>query len=193
MTRQSKGPVSREHLIQAVENTHDDAEFLISQTVNDADSFLTGLCRNKSAFWGKGEVLAAIYASPVAVFSAVPGNDDEIVIHEHLVVWRDSINKAQILPETTAVDGFTHAHEKGNPHYDIYFKFDHDQKQITFALAGRSKTLAIEEHTDWAWKLMRKSIRCMDSEKLERDFLDELWNPIAVRLGRKALGIKNVI
>lgn len=191
--RKPKGPISREYLIRAVENTYDDAEFLIGQAVNDADSFFTGVCCNRSAFWSKGKVLAAIHDSPLEEFFSVPGNADDIVINEHLYIWRDSINKAQILPETIDVDGFTHVHEKRNPHYDIYFKFDHDQKKITFALGEHSKTLSVEEHTEWAWKPTRKSILCMNSEKLERDFLDDFWNPIAVRIGRKVLGIKNAV
>lgn len=193
MACETKEPVSRERLLSAMQNTYDDAEFLVAQTVNDADSFLTGRCCNRSSFWSKEQVLAAIHTSPLTEFSTVPGNDDEIVLNEHLAVWRDSINKAQILPETADVDGFIHVHEKMNRHYDIFFKIDHVEKKITFALGGHRKTLSVEEHTEWVWKPTRTSILCIDSEKLERDFLDDFWNPIAVRIGRKVLGIKNVV
>ena len=36
-------------------------------------------------------------------------------------------------------------------------------------------------------------LRCQNMERLEQSFLDPFWNPIAVHIGRKALGIKPAV
>jgi len=193
MARARNSPVMREELLCALGNTYDDSKFLVGIAMLTTDSFFNGLCHRKHEFWSKEQLLAAIADSELTQFPGITGHEDDLIISNHLSVWRRSINRSQILPVTEDIGGFTHVHEKGNPHYDIYFKFNHEEKTVTFALGGKRKTIPVKEHTEWSWKPTRNGILCMDSEKLERDFLDEFWNPIAVSIGRKVLGIKDAV
>lgn len=123
----------------------------------------------------------------------MPDYQDRIVITPQLYVLKASINENQVMPATPEKESFEHCACRTNPHYDIYYRFDHKGKQLTFALGTKRRTVMVEENTGWSWKLTRRSILCMNSEKLERDFQDVFWNPIAVRIGRKVLGIQTVI
>lgn len=77
--------------------------------------------------------------------------------------------------------------------YDIYFKFDHAAKTVTFALGGEKKVVPLEEYTGWSWKLTGTKLLCGTSFELEKTFLDEFWAVVPVNLGRKVLRIKDVI
>ena len=192
MTKRN-GSVSREQLLEAMENTYEDARFLIgASTAKDSD-FKNGLVRHTSEFWSKEQVLKAISESKETDFCRVPGHEDYIVLNSHLSLYRGSINQEQVFSQPAVADDFTHIYGKGQPHYDVYLKFDHEEKTITFALGNSRKTLKLIEHTEWAWKLTATSLLCGTSEALERSFLDDFWHRWVVRLGRAAMGIKDII
>ena len=157
-------PVMRERLLAAVENTPEDALFLAGLAVNEHEDFLKGLCLNRSRYFTRAQVLEQIERSAFQVFPAIPGFDDHLLLTPKLYVWKDSINRSQRFPATPEADTYTHVQE-----------------------------ISVTEHTEWCWKLTRRDLRCQNMERLEQSFLDPFWNPIAVHIGRKALGIKPAV
>lgn len=186
-------PVTRERLLAAVENTPEDAMFLAGLAVNEHEDFLKGLCLNRSRYFTRAQVLEQIERSAFQVFPAIPGFDDHLLLTPRLYVWKDSINRSQRFPATLAADTYTHVQDKANPYYDIFFRMDKERKTVIFALGERKKEIPVTEHTEWCWKLTRRDLRCQNMERLEQSFLDPFWNPIAVHIGRKALGIKPAV
>ena len=193
MARKISRPVSREQLLQAVGNTYDDARFLMGMATRLEENFLQGLCRHRCEFWSKVQLLEAIFESKQMEYSGVPNHDEHLLLSDRLYVCRSSINKAQIFPKMEDAEGYHHTAERGNPHYDIYFKFDHAAKTVTFALGGEKKVVPLEEYTGWSWKLTGTKLLCGTSFELEKTFLDEFWDVVPVNLGRKVLRIKDVI
>lgn len=104
-----------------------------------------------------------------------------------IIAFHDGNGKGKSMP------CYHHTAERGNPHYDIYFKFDHAAKTVTFALGGEKKVVPLEEYTGWSWKLTGTKLLCGTSFELEKTFLDEFWDVVPVNLGRKVLRIKDVI
>ena len=192
--RESKGGVTdRATLIAALKSCYPDARIRVGIGSNETINFFAGLANYRSADYSVEDTLAAICGSDLEVFPDLPDYQDRIVIAPRLYVLKASINENQVMPATPDKAGFEHCACQTNPHYDIYYRFDHKGKQLTFALGTKRRTVTVEENTGWSWKLTRRSILCMNSEKLERDFQDVFWNPIAVRIGRKVLGIQSVI
>ena len=192
--RESKGGVTdRATLIAALKSCYPDARIRVGIGSNETINFFAGLANYRSADYSVEDTLAAICGSDLDVFPDMPDYQDRIVIAPRLYVLKASINENQVMPATPDKAGFEHCACQTNPHYDIYYRFDHKGKQLTFALGTKRRTVMVEENTGWSWKLTRRSILCMNSEKLERDFQDVFWNPIAVRIGRKVLGIQTVI
>ena len=186
-------PVTRRQLLAAVENTPEDAMFLAGLAVNEHEDFLKGLCLNRSRYFTRAQVLEQIERSAFQVFPAIPGFDDHLLLTPRLYVWKDSINRSQRFPATLAADTYTHVQDKSNPYYDIFFRMDNERKTIVFALGERKKEIPVTEYTEWCWKLTKRGLRCQNMERLEQSFLDPFWNPIAVHIGRKALGIKPAV
>ena len=192
--RESKGGVTdRATLIAALKSCYPDARIRVGIGSNETINFFAGLANYRSADYSVEDTLAAICGSDLDVFPDMPDYQDRIVITPRLYLLKVSINENQVMPATPDKAGFEHCACQTNPHYDIYYRFDHKGKQLTFALGTKRRTVMVEENTGWSWKLTRRSILCMNSEKLERDFQDVFWNPIAVRIGRKVLGIQSVI
>ena len=192
--RESKGGVTdRATLIAALKSCYPDARIRVGIGSNETINFFAGLANYRSADYSVEDTLTAICGSDLEVFPDLPDYQDRIVIAPRLYVLKASINENQVMPATPDKAGFEHCACQTNPHYDIYYRFDHKGKQLTFALGTKRRTVVVEENTGWSWKLTRRSILCMNSEKLERDFQDVFWNPIAVRIGRKVLGIQSVI
>ena len=192
--RESKGGVTdRATLIAALKSCYPDARIRVGIGSNETINFFAGLANYRSADYSVEDTLTAICGSDLEVFPDLPDYQDRIVIAPRLYVLKASINENQVMPATPDKAGFEHCACQTNPHYDIYYRFDHKGKQLTFALGTKRRTVMVEENTGWSWKLTRRSILCMNSEKLERDFQDVFWNPIAVRIGRKVLGIQSVI
>ena len=192
--RESKGGVTdRATLIAALKSCYPDARIRVGIGSNETINFFAGLANYRSADYSVEDTLAAICGSDLDVFPDMPDYQDRIVIAPRLYLLKASINENQVMPATPDKAGFEHCACQTNPHYDIYYRFDHKGKQLTFALGTKRRTVMVEENTGWSWKLTRRSILCMNSEKLERDFQDVFWNPIAVRIGRKVLGIQSVI
>ena len=192
--RESKGGVTdRATLIAALKSCYPDARIRVGIGSNETINFFVGLANYRSADYSVEDTLAAICGSDLDVFPDMPDYQDRIVIAPRLYLLKASINENQVMPATPDKAGFEHCACQTNPHYDIYYRFDHKGKQLTFALGTKRRTVMVEENTGWSWKLTRRSILCMNSEKLERDFQDVFWNPIAVRIGRKVLGIQSVI
>ena len=192
--RESKGGVTdRAALIAALKSCYPDARIRVGIGSNETINFFDGLASYRSADFSVNDTLAAICGSDLEVFPDLPDYQDRIVIAPRLYLLKASINENQVMPATPNKAGFEHCDCQTNPHYDIYYRFDHKGKQLTFALGAKRRTVMVEENTGWAWKITRRSILCMSSEKLERDFQDVFWNPIAVRIGRKVLGIQSVI
>ena len=192
--RESKGGVTdRATLIAALKSCYPDARIRVGIGSNETINFFAGLANYRSADYSVEDTLTAICGSDLEVFPDLPDYQDRIVIAPRLYVLKASINENQVMPATPDKAGFEHCACQTNPHYDIYYRFDHKGKQLTFALGTKRRTVMVEENTGWSWKLTRRSILCMSSEKLERDFQDVFWNPIAVRIGREVLGIQTVI
>ena len=192
--RESKGGVTdRATLIAALKSCYPDARIRVGIGSNETINFFAGLANYRSADYSVEDTLAAICGSDLEVFPDLPDYQDRIVIAPRLYVLKASINENQVMPATPDKAGFEHCACQTNPHYDIYYRFDHKGKQLTFALGAKRRTVMVEENTGWAWKITRRSILCVNTEKLERDFQDVFWNPIAVRIGRKVLGIQTVI
>ena len=191
---ESKGGVTdRATLIAALKSCYPDARIRVGIGSNETINFFAGLANYRSADYSVEDTLTAICGSDLEVFPDLPDYQDRIVIAPRLYVLKASINENQVMPATPDKAGFEHCACQTNPHYDIYYRFDHKGKQLTFALGAKRRTVMVEENTGWSWKLTRRSIFCVNSEKLERDFQDVFWNPIAVRIGRKVLGIQSVI
>lgn len=186
-------PVPRYRLLCAIQNTPEDARFLVGITVNEHEDFLTGLRLNRSQYVTKQQLLEQIENSDFQVFPSIPEFDGHLLINPRLYVWKGSINQSQCFPVTPEAETYTHIVDKGNPYYDIFFRLDKEQKIITFALGGIKKSLPVIEHTEWCWKPTRKGLLCQSIDRLEKDFLDPFWNPIAVAIGRKVLNIKPAI
>ena len=186
-------PVARGRLLAAVENTPENAKFLVGLAVNEWEDFLNGLRLNRSQYFTRAQVLEQIERSAFQVFPAIPGFDDHLLLTPRLYIWKDSINRSQRFPATPEVDTYTHDQDKSNPYYDIFFRMDNERKTIVFALGERKKEIPVTEYTEWCWKLTKRGLRCQNMERLEQSFLDPFWNPIAVHIGRKALGIKPAV
>lgn len=192
-TTDKKGPICRERLLQAVESTYDQASFLIGTAVEREDNFLNGLRRHRGEFISKQHLMEIASKSHFTQFPSMPEFESYLVLSERQYVLRDSINEAQVFPQTPNVDGFIHAIGLKRPWYDVYYQIDAANRTITFALGNSRKTLLLQEHTGWAWKLTRSALLCNTAEQLAQVFQDDFWNPIAVLLGRKALRIADVI
>lgn len=105
MARKISRPVSREQLLQAVGNTYDDARFLMGMATRLEENFLQGLCRHRSEFWSKVQLLEAIFESKQMEYSGVPNHDEHLLLSDRLYVCRSSINKAQIFPKMEDAEG----------------------------------------------------------------------------------------
>ena len=193
MRERKVGATDRAALIAALKSCYPDARIRVGIGSNETINFFAGLANYRSADYSVEDTLAAICGSDLDVFPDMPDYKDRIVITPRLYLLKVSINENQVMPATPDKAGFEHCVCQTNPHYDIYYRFNHKGKQLTFALGTKRRTVMVEENTGWSWKLTRRSILCMNSEKLERDFQDVFWNPIAVRIGRKVLGIQSVI
>lgn len=185
--------VSRYRLLCAIQNTPEDAQFLTGAAVHEQENFLNGLCLNLSQYLTRSQLSEQIANSEFQMFPSIPGFDDHLLITPRLYVWKDSINCSQCFPATPEAEAYTHVVDSGNPCHDIFFRLDRVQKTITFALGDVKKTLPVVEHTGWCWKPTRRGLLCQDIDRLEQNFLDPFWNPIAVTIGRKVLNIKPVI
>lgn len=193
MRERKVGATDRAALIAALKSCYPDARIRVGIGSNETTNFFAGLANYRSADYSVEDTLAAICGSDLDVFPDMPDYQDRIVIAPQLYLLKASINENQVMPATPDKAGFEHCACQTNPRYDIYYRFDHKGKQLTFALGAKRRTVMVEENTGWAWKITRRSILCMSSEKLERDFQDVFWNPIAVRIGREVLGIQTVI
>ena len=193
MRERKVGATDRAALIAALKSCYPDARIRVGIGSNETTNFFAGLASYRSADYSVEDTLAAICGSDLDVFRDMPDHQDRIVIAPRLYLLKASINENQVMPATPDKAGFEHCACQTNPHYDIYYRFNHKGKQLTFALGTKRRTVMVEENTGWAWKITRRSILCMSSEKLERDFQDVFWNPIAVRIGREVLGIQTVI
>lgn len=188
-----KEPVPRYQLLYAVQNTPEDARFLVGIAVHEHEDFLNGLYLNRSQHVTKQQLLEQIEKSDFQMFPSIPGFDNHLLITPRFYVWTDSINQSQRFPDTPEADIYTHVVSRYNPYYDIFFRLDMEQKTITFALGDRKKSLPVVEHTEWCWKPTPQGLLCGDIDCLEQNFLDPFWNPIAVTIGRKVLNIKPTI
>jgi len=193
MVLKRPAPVPREKLLRAMKNTPDDARFLCGMAVNDGEDFLRGLTLTHHQRFSKAQLIAEINGSSYLEFFCVLGHNDNLLITPRLYVWKNSINHSQRFPATPDAEQYTHVQDKTNPYYDIYFRLDKESKTITFALGNKKKELPVVEHSGWSWKPTATRLLCMDIDKLERDFLDPFWNPIAVDVGRKVLNIRPAI
>ena len=191
--KKADSPVTRDKLLRAVENIPDGACLWTGHAVNPNNDFARGLCLHRSERMGKGQVVAEINASQFQRFSTVPGHDDYLLLTPRLYVSKDDINQSQRFPTVPDAERYTHVTSKFNPCYDIYFRLAWEHKTITFALGRMKKEIPVVEGTDWCWKPSGGKLLCQSMERLEQNFLDPFWNPIAVRIGRKVLGVRPVV
>ena len=193
-TTDSFPPVPRNDLLAAIENTYDDARFLVGVNVSDGESYLDGLTTTRHERRTKGELLTLVEESPFETFPCLKGFEKEdIVINPSLIAYKGNIKQSQVFESTPGAEEYSHCCYEANAHYDVYFRFDHERKTVTFALGRRKKEVPLREHSGWAWKYGRSALSCMDSKDLERTYRDPFWSRHMVALGRKYLGIKPVI
>lgn len=191
--KKADGPVTRDKLLRTMSNIPNSATLWTGHAVNPDEDFTRGLCLNHSERMDKGQVLAAINASPFQVFPTIPGHSGYLLLDPRLYVWKDSINQSQRFPVTPGAEHYTHVVDKCNPYYDIFFLLDRERKTITFALGHMKKEIPVVEGTEWCWKPTKKGILCQSMDRLEKNFLDPFWNSVAVHVGRKVLGVKPII
>lgn len=186
--------MTRVDLLAAILNTYDDSRFLIGINTSDGESFLNGSTATKHEWCTKDELLALVRESPLDAFPHLKDHEKEdLVISPSLYVYKANINQYQIFESTPNAAEYEHCCYGTNGHYDVYFRFAHERKTVTFALGCRKKEVPLDEHSGWSWKYRRNALLCMSSEDLERDFRDPFWSHRMVPLGRKYLGIKPVI
>ena len=193
LKKKPPAPVTRAKLLSAIENIPDGASLWTGHAVNPDEDFTRGLRLNRSERMTKERVLAEIEASKFQAFPIMPEHDDYLLLNPRLYVWKDSINQSQRFPAAPDAERYTHVVDKGNPFHDIYFRLDWERRTITFALGLMKKEVPVIEGTEWCWKPTRKGILCQDIKKLEQNFLNPFWNPIAVNVGRSVLGVKPVV
>lgn len=191
--KKADGSVTRDKLLRAMGNIPNSATLWTGHVINPDEDFTGGLCLNHSGRMDKGQVMAEINVSQFQTFPTIPEYDSHLLLNPRLYVWKDSINQSQRFPATPGAEHYTHVVDKCNSYYDIFFRLDRARKTITFALGNMKKEIPVVEGTEWCWKPTRKGILCQNIDRLEKNFLDPFWNPIAVDVGRKVLGIKPVI
>lgn len=186
-------PVPRYKLLCAVQNIPEDALLWTGTAVNETEDYLNGLCLTHHNKTSKAQLIAEINASDFCEFPTMLGHDSYLLITSRLFVFKSSINQSQQFRPTPEADTYTHITDRSNPYYDIFFRLDREHKTITFALGDLKKELPVVEHSEWCWKPTRNGLLCQDIDRLEKNFLDPFWNPIAVTVGRQVLKIKPVI
>lgn len=181
---------NRDVLMNVIQNTYTDSRFLVSERCVETDSFLDGLAVNRSAWYTKAELLAAVRESCLNLLPDMKGHEHLIVVSPALAVWKGRINESQVFPPTEDADDYECCRYQANEHYVVYFRFNHEKKVVEFALGSLKKQVPLEEHSGWAWKYLKSKLCCMDSFDLEKTFRDPFWSHDMVALGRKYLGIK---
>lgn len=174
-------------LLRAIHNTYDDTRFLVSVRCSEEVNFLEALGPNRSMWYTKEQLLTAVEQSHRETFPDMKDHEEEIVISPALSIWKGSINESQMFERTPDAEDYERCVH--NVHYDVYFRFDHEKKTVTFALGDRRKEIPLREHTGYSWKVLKRTLYCMDSEDLERSFRDPFWSQYMVRIGRKYLDI----
>lgn len=191
--KQPSAQVTRTLLLSALDNIPEDAPLWIGRAVNPDEDFSQGLRLNRSERVTKSQLLAEIGASPFQLLPAIPEHDRYLLLNPRLYIWKDAINQSQRFPAVPDAERYIHVVDKSNPYYDVYFHLDREHKTITFALGLMKKEVPVVEGTDWCRKPTRKGILCQDIGRLEKNFLDPFWNPIAVNVGRKVLRIEPIV
>lgn len=184
---------SRSQLMAALQSTYPDSKFVVCEAVDADADYTKARTLGRSNFKGRDELLHLVEESEFESFPNLPDGRNALVINPRLFIYKSGINDNQVFPDTPDVDDFFHCVSGGSPHRDVFFKFDHERKLITFALGHLRRTLALVEHSGWAWSVKRDHILCNTSEDLERSFKDGFWSWTAVQIGRKCLGIKPVL
>lgn len=182
--------VERTKLIQIISDTYDDSHFGVGIGAEEDCDFFSRLQINRSGYYSKDLLLKAVQVSERLEFPII---DDHLIINERLFVYPSHLDQNQSVPPTPNADSFVHCICKYNPHFDVYYRFDHEKKCVTFALGKLRKEVRLIEYTEWTRKIVKGTILCSTSKDLEAHFEDEFWNPIAVRYGRKLLGIKPLV
>lgn len=188
----SKLPVSRVKLIEAINKTYADTKLYLGECVDEERDFSTGLCRNSSKLVLRDSVLEWLHSDFSDSYPIMPEHNF-LILSPRLYVSRDSVNQNQRLDtRPDDVDGYHHV--VSHQHYEVYFRIDHDAKIISFRLGHYQKTLDIVVDAAWAWKVQRKKlIKCMNIEHLEKSWTDPFWAGWVVDIGWKVLEIKPII
>lgn len=185
-------PISKARLLAAMQNTYEDARFLIGRRAGNDGNFFVGLCRNKPESCDKTVLLDLAKECPLEAIPCMPEFPDKLVLSTDVYVWKPLINQNQRF-DSERLPGYCHVADRGCPHHDIQFKIDHAKKTISFYLGGKERTVTLVEHSGYCWKPGRAQIFCMDASHLEQNLLDPFWSQIALQIGRRVLGIKPVI
>ena len=85
-------PVPRYQLLCAIQNTPEDARFLMGIAVNEHEDFLNGLCLNKSRHFTRCQLLDQVERSDFQMFPSILERDNHLLITPRLYVWKNSIN-----------------------------------------------------------------------------------------------------
>lgn len=82
----------RYQLLCAIQNTPEDARFLMGIAVNEHEDFLNGLCLNKSRHFTRCQLLDQVERSDFQMFPSILERDNHLLITPRLYVWKNSIN-----------------------------------------------------------------------------------------------------
>lgn len=140
----------------------------------------------------KKEVLELLKNSQVDFFRYQDKKHLKIMLHPKLLLFTGNIRENQVY-RTPQTDGYHHIYWESSPHYEVYFKVDHEQKTISFLLGTYYKSVKIQEHTVYAYKLQGDRVLCTTTEQLEEAMLSSVKRRFGIDLGRKALQIKEIV
>lgn len=178
--------------MKAVKNTYEDTIFRVYFCTDDVKDFTNRGCRYYLDTLTRKEVLSLLYSSQELSFRYKDKKRLKILINPKLLLSTDSIAENQIY-HTMPKGEYHHIFWKASPHYEVYFRIDHDKKIIIFLLGSFKKTLEIREQTRYIWKLIGERVYCNTTEELEQTLLNSPNNRFGVDLGRRALNIHSKI
>lgn len=183
--------IKRKVLEKGIENTYPDTKFYVFRAMDPDSDFRKGLCRYKSSDVTKAELQKILLENEAQVFTTIPEFPGKLILTPQLAISLTDIGHNQIF-HTEVPEGYHHICDH-NTHYEVYFRIDHATKKIAVLLGDKKKVLALQERSEYAWKVVKDKMYCMNSEYLEKAFLDPLWRTVAIRLLRRVLGVKDTV
>ena len=183
--------IKRKVLEKGIENTYPDTRFYIFRAMDPDSDFRKGLCCYRCSYVTKTELQKILLENKAQCFTTIPEFPGKLILTPQLAISLTDIGHNQIF-HTEVPEGYHHICDP-NTHYEIYFLIDHEAKKITVLLGDKKRVPTLQEHSEYAWKVVKDKMYCMSSEYLEKAFLDSLWRTVAIKLLRCVLGVKETL